>query len=152
MTGDAADRTLTIERVIAAPPARVWQVWWDAQSLPLWWGPEGFSCRTYRIDLRDGGEWLFDMIGPDGTVYPNHHLYHGVVPMVRIGYRLLMGENGPLHALATATFGDLGAGGTKVTLTMVMNSVEDCEAAKSFGAEALGLQTLGKLAGMATPR
>lgn len=146
MTGDEADRTLAIERVIAAPLALVWQAWWNPQSLPLWWGPDGFSCRTHRIDLRDGGEWVFDMIGPDGAVYPNHHLYHDIRPMERINYRLLMGENGPLHALATATFTDLGAGGTKVTLSMVMNSVAEYEAVKSFGAEALGLQTLGKLA------
>ena len=53
----------------------VWGAWMNPETLPQWWGPEGFSCRTKRIDLRAGGEWVFDMIAPDGTVFPNHHRY-----------------------------------------------------------------------------
>ncbi len=146
MTGtDPADRTLVIERVIAAPVAAVWAAWTDPQALPKWWGPDGFSCRTARIDLREGGEWVFDMIGPDGTVYPNHHRYTRHEPGRRIDYRLLWGENGPLHAEASATFEDLG-GRTRVVLSMVFVSAAECETAKGFGALQLGLQTLGKLA------
>ncbi len=140
-----ADRTLVIERVIHAPVALIWSTWTDPASLPKWWGPDGFSCKTKRIDLRDGGEWLFDMIGPDGTIYPNHHLYHQMLPCRQIGYVLLWGENGPKHADATALFEDLG-GRTKVTLSMIMTSVEEYEQAKGFGAIELGQQTLGKLA------
>ncbi|HMS95911.1 MAG TPA: SRPBCC domain-containing protein, partial [Tabrizicola sp.] len=58
-----AERSMVISRVIRAPLAAVWAAWWDAESLPKWWGPDGFSCRTARIDLREGGEWVFDMIG-----------------------------------------------------------------------------------------
>lgn len=139
------DRTLVIERIIAAPVAAIWGAWTDPKALPQWWGPDGFSCRTKRIDLREGGEWVFDMIGPDGTVYPNHHLYHRLDPLSSITYSLLMGENGPKHADAAARFEDLG-GRTKVTLSMIMTTVEDYEMAKGFGAIELGLQTLGKLA------
>jgi uncharacterized protein YndB with AHSA1/START domain len=142
----APDRTLTIARTIAAPPAAVWAAWTDPARLPLWWGPEGFSCRTQRIDLRAGGEWVFDMIGPDGTVYANHHLYLLMIPEARIDYALLRGENGPKHADATARFEPDGAGGTRLTLSMQFASVAECAEARSFGAEALGLQTLGKLA------
>jgi len=148
MTGTgAADRTMVISRVIAAPPALVWSAWWNPDSLPLWWGPDGFSCRTVRIDLKEGGEWVFDMIGPDGTVYPNHHRYTLVRPERRIEYTLHWGENGPKHADAAADF-DAVEGGTRVTLAMVFNTAEEWEQARGFGAEALGLQTLGKLARM----
>ncbi|SFU22540.1 SRPBCC domain-containing protein, partial [Mesorhizobium sp. YR577] len=71
----AAERTMVLQRVIRAPRAVVWNTWMNPETLPQWWGPDGFSCRTKRIDLRTGGEWVFDMIGPDGTVFPNHHLY-----------------------------------------------------------------------------
>lgn len=145
MTEDPALRTLVIQRVIAAPVSLVWGAWMDETSLPLWWGPDGFSCRTTRIDLTQGGEWVFDMIAPDGTVFPNHHRYTRIDPQSRIDYTLLWGENGPKHADATVIFEPL-ADGTRVTLSMVMNSREEYENAKSFGAEALGLQTLGKLA------
>jgi len=139
-----AARTMLLERVIRAPRDVVWSAWMNPDTLPLWWGPDGFSCRTSRIDLRAGGEWVFDMIGPDGTVYPNHHLYHDVLPQRRIGYALLWGENGPKHADAWASFEDCGDG-TKVTLGMVFSTTAEFQDAKGFGAVELGQQTLGKL-------
>ena len=138
------ERTMLLQRVIRAPRAAVWDAWMNPETLPQWWGPEGFSCRTQRIDLRAGGEWVFDMIGPDGTVYPNHHLYHDVRPKERIGYALLWGENGPKHADAWASFEDDGEG-TRVTLGMVFSTAAEFQTARGFGAVELGQQTLGKL-------
>jgi uncharacterized protein YndB with AHSA1/START domain len=140
-----AERTMLLQRVIKAPVPMVWGAWMNAESLPKWWGPDGFSCRTSRIDLRAGGEWVFDMIGPDGTVFPNHHKYGAVIPEARLDYTLHWGENGPKHADAWATFEDFG-GATKVTLGMVMATAKEYHEAKGFGAVELGQQTLGKLA------
>jgi uncharacterized protein YndB with AHSA1/START domain len=140
-----AERTMVLQRVIRAPRAVVWGAWMNPETLPQWWGPDGFSCRTQRIDLRVGGEWVFDMIGPDGTVYPNHHLYGEVRTEERIGYALLWGENGPKHADAWASFEDQDEA-TRVTLGMVFSTAAEFQDAKGFGAEELGLQTLGKLA------
>ncbi|GAB4168761.1 MAG: SRPBCC family protein [Thalassobaculales bacterium] len=141
---DVAGRTMILERVIRAPRPVVWRVWMDPATLPQWWGPEGFSCRTARIDLRTGGEWVFDMIGPDGTVFPNHHRYVEVRPEERIAYALLWGENGPKHADAWASLEDLD-GATRVTLGMVFATGAEFQQAKGFGALELGQQTLGKL-------
>lgn len=140
-----AERTMILQRVIRAPVPVVWSAWWNPDSLPKWWGPEGFSCRTTRIDLRAGGEWVFDMIGPDGTVWPNHHKYGAVIPGVRLDYTLHRGENGPKHADAWAMFDDQD-GATKVTLGMVFATAKEFQAARGFGAIELGQQTLGKLA------
>jgi uncharacterized protein YndB with AHSA1/START domain len=145
MTVDTADRTMSFFRIIKAPVSVVWGAWMNERTLPEWWGPDGFSCRTKRIDLREGGDWVFDMIGPDGKVWPNHHRYTVVRPQSRIEYVLHWGENGPKHADATATFEDLGDA-TKVTLSMTFNTAQEYENAKGFGAVELGLQTLGKLA------
>jgi uncharacterized protein YndB with AHSA1/START domain len=142
-----AGRMMMLTRVIQAPRAAVWGAWMNAESLPKWWGPDGFSCRTQRIDLREGGEWVFDMIAPDGTVFPNHHRYGRVIPEARLDYALLWGENGPKHADAWAAFED-AEGATRVTLCMVMATRKEWEDARGFGAEALGQQTLGKLAAM----
>ena len=143
--GAVAERTILFHRVIKAPVPVVWGAWMNAESLPKWWGPEGFSCRTSRIDLREGGEWVFDMIAPDGTVFPNHHKYRAVIPEARLDYTLHWGENGPKHADAWASFDDLD-GSTRVTLGMVMATAQEFHDAKGFGAVELGLQTLGKLA------
>jgi uncharacterized protein YndB with AHSA1/START domain len=140
-----AERTMILQRVIRAPKKLVWGAWINPETLPKWWGPDGFSCRTKRIDLRTGADWVFDMIGPDGTVFPNHHRYAEVRAEDRIGYALLWGENGPKHADAWASF-DEADGATTVTLGMVFSTAAEFQTAKGFGAVELGLQTLGKLA------
>jgi len=136
---------MILERIIDAPASALWSAWADPASLPQWWGPDGFSCRTHRIDLRAGGEWVFDMIGPDGTVYPNHHRYHRFGLEDGIEYTLHWGEDGPKHADASVRFDDLG-NRTRVTLRMVFATPGEFEDAKRFGAVELGQQTLGKLA------
>lgn len=146
--GELAERTMVISRKIKAPRSVVWGAWANPESLPKWWGPDGFSCRTNRIDLRSGGEWVFDMIGPDGTIFPNHHRYTQIIPEERLSYQLLWGENGPKHADAWASFAEEGAE-TTVTLCMVFASAQEYHEAKGFGAIELGLQTLGKLARVA---
>jgi uncharacterized protein YndB with AHSA1/START domain len=143
LTG-VAERTMLLQRVIQAPRSRVWGAWMNPETLPQWWGPDGYSCRTKRIDLRTGGEWVFDMIAPDGTVFPNHHRYQLVRPEERLGYTLHWGENGPKHADAWASFEDQG-GATRVTLGMVFSTAAEFQTAKGFGAVELGQQTLGKL-------
>jgi uncharacterized protein YndB with AHSA1/START domain len=140
-----AERTMILQRVIRAPKKLVWGAWMNPETLPKWWGPDGFSCQTKRIDLRRGGDWVFDMIGPDGTVFPNHHRYAEVRAEDRIGYALLWGENGPKHADAWASFEEAD-GATTVTLGMVFSTAAEFQTARGFGAVELGLQTLGKLA------
>ncbi|WP_082125008.1 SRPBCC domain-containing protein [Aurantiacibacter luteus] len=143
-TGDEAERTMVVERTIAAARSKVWAAWINEETLPQWWGPDGFTCRTKRINLRSRGEWVFDMIGPDGTVYPNHHLYRDIVPEDSIDYVLLWGENGPEHARVHVSFSERD-GATHIVMTMVFASIEECRKAMDMGAAELGQQTLGKL-------
>lgn len=142
---DVAARTMLLQREIRAPRKLVWGTWMNQETLPQWWGPDGFSCLTKRIDQRTGGEWVFDMIAPDGTVFANHHLYREVIAEDRLSYALLWGESGPKHADAWASFEEVD-GATKVTLGMVFSTAAEFQNAKGFGAVELGLQTLGKLA------
>ena len=65
--------------------------------------------------------------------------------MRRIDYVLRTGEDGPRHADASDRFEDLG-GRTRVTLAVTFADQDQHDQARGFGAEALGLQTLGKLA------
>ena len=116
---DAPDRTMTLERLIKAPRSAVWATWLNPETLPLWWGP-------------------------DGTIYPNHHLYTEVRPEESIAYTLLWGENGPKHADSRVLLEE-AEGATRVTMRMVFTTAAEYQEAKGFGAEALGQQTLGKL-------
>jgi len=138
-------RTMVLTRVIAAPVDVVWQAWTSPEALPQWWGPDGFSCQTKRIDLREGGEWVFDMIGPDGTVWPNRHRIRVYKPMEKIAYSLDDPTQDHPHAEVEVIFAPV-EDGTRLTMAMEFATQAGCQAAKGFGAERLGYQTLGKLA------
>jgi uncharacterized protein YndB with AHSA1/START domain len=144
-TEEIAARTMVLTRDIAAPRAVVWQALTDPKALPQWWGPAGFTCRTKRIDLRTGGDWVFDMIGPDGTVFPNHHSDLVHTPPESVAYVLRAGENGPEHATAVIRLDEISAG-TRVTLRMTLATQEQYDAAMGYEAPARGLETLAKLA------
>jgi uncharacterized protein YndB with AHSA1/START domain len=46
---------ITIERVFAAPPEKVWRMWTTEAGLAAWWGPDGFASTVKRLDLRVAG-------------------------------------------------------------------------------------------------
>ena len=41
-------------------------------------GPEGFTNRFDVFDFQPGGRWVFHMIGPDGTAYPNESVFSAI--------------------------------------------------------------------------
>lgn len=43
---------LTIERVIKAPPSRVWEAWTRPDQLAKWWVPAPTVARIDRLDVR----------------------------------------------------------------------------------------------------
>ena len=143
------DRQITITRLIAAPPAKVWQCWTDPAILPRWFGPEGYTCQTKEIDLRQGGLWRFDMIGPEGKVWKNRHRYSVMQPMHRIEFLLDddTDDESPLEVVVTLT---PEAGGVRIVQVMTFPTPEACRGALAFGAEKLGQTTLAKLEAMAT--
>jgi uncharacterized protein YndB with AHSA1/START domain len=149
MTNDhqTEDRVLRLSRVLKAPPERVWAAWTDPDLLPKWFGPKGFICRTKEIDLRPGGVWIFDMIGPDGTVYPNRHRILSHDRPHRIVY-LLDSEGGPHDDAPVEVVVTMEAvpEGTRLMLQMTFPTAAQRKDAADFGAQELGQQTLGKLA------
>jgi uncharacterized protein YndB with AHSA1/START domain len=54
-------RQITLERRFDAPLAAVWQMWTTSEGIESWWGPEGFSVKVHRLELRPGGELEYDM-------------------------------------------------------------------------------------------
>lgn len=67
--------TFSTTRAFAASPAVVFAAIMDADRLARWWGPDGFSNRFDVFEFKTGGRWVFDMIGPDGHVYPNESVF-----------------------------------------------------------------------------
>jgi uncharacterized protein YndB with AHSA1/START domain len=57
---------LYVERMFNAPRSKVWKAWTDAEMLEQWWGPKPYKAVTKEFDFKEGGHWLYNMMGPKG--------------------------------------------------------------------------------------
>ncbi len=142
------DREILITRTFDAPVELVWRAWTDPQRIGQWWGPRGFSTTTYEMDVRPGGQWRFDMHGPDGRDYSNRVVFDEV----REPHRLVYTQDGRTPDLeevsfqSTVTFERQGDQ-TKLTLRMVFASTADRDrVCRQYGAVEGGIETLARLA------
>jgi uncharacterized protein YndB with AHSA1/START domain len=65
-TQDPENLTLTLVVDLAAPPARVWQVWADPRQLERWWGPPTWPATFVEHEVTPGGASRYFMTGPGG--------------------------------------------------------------------------------------
>lgn len=56
-------------------PSDVYAAISDPVRLAKWWGPSGFTNQFDVFEFRPNGKWIFTMIGPDGTHYPNESVF-----------------------------------------------------------------------------
>jgi len=74
----ANDTVLRLERLIAVPPERVFDLWTEPDLLVRWWGPEGFEIPAHALDVRVGGRWRTTMRGPDGNALHVSGVYRAI--------------------------------------------------------------------------
>src|SRR5690606_11790225 len=110
------DREIKITRLINAPRELAFSAWTDPEKVVKWWGPNGFTTTTKRMEVRPGGVWEYVMHGPDGVDYPNRTGYEEIVPPELLVYTQ-SGEAGKraIQFRSTVTFVQEG-GQTRITL------------------------------------
>jgi len=79
-----SDTELRLERLIAAPPDRVFAHWVEPALLAKWWGPEGYDVPDHAIDARPGGQWRTTMRSPEGKRFTVSGTYRVIEPPRRI--------------------------------------------------------------------
>jgi len=124
---------LTLERTFSAPIHEVWKLWTTRDGIEAWWGPDGFSVDVRSLDLRAGGDLVYDMIAvaPEQIAYmkkagmpvSTHHSisFTEVSPPRRLAYRSLVDFVPDVEAYDVVTLLELheveGGGGTRLVLT-----------------------------------
>lgn len=138
---DIDKRQIATTRTLNAPRELVWKVWTTPEHIAQWWGPSGFTNTIEKMDVREGGEWLFYMNGPDGTDYRNEITYDEVVPLERLAY-----THGPSPKFnATISFLELGRK-TQLTMRMIFPTAEERNmTVEKFGALEGQRQTFARL-------
>lgn len=76
--------TFHTARTLAVSAEAIFAAIQAPDRLARWWGPAGFSNRFLDFDFSPGGRWTFDMVGPDGKVYPNEARFAAIEPCTRV--------------------------------------------------------------------
>jgi len=148
-------RELSISRLINAPQELVWEAWTNPEHIRHWWGPVGFNSTISKMEVTEGGEWIFVMHGPDGTDYKNKHVY---ITLEKPSLIIMRHESFPPFVM-TARFEAKGTQ-TLVTLHSVFESASQLqEVIKVFKADEGMVQNItrmdeyitGKIYQVATP-
>ena len=63
---DKENKKITVERSFNAPLELVWAAWTEADILDQWWAPKPYQAQTKSLDFKEGGRWLYAMMGPEG--------------------------------------------------------------------------------------
>jgi uncharacterized protein YndB with AHSA1/START domain len=56
---------IRLERTYEAALEDLWYLWTTKEGFESWWGPQGFRVEVHKLDLRVGGELVYDMIASD---------------------------------------------------------------------------------------
>lgn len=63
---DRDKKTITVKREFPAKLSLVWDAYTKSEILDQWWAPKPWKARTKKMDFREGGQWVYAMVGPEG--------------------------------------------------------------------------------------
>ena len=123
---------LTLERTFRAPIHEVWELWTTREGIEAWWGPEGFSVDVRSLELRAGGDLVYEMsavaqeqvdyMKKAGMPISTHHTltFTEVIPPRRLAYRHMVDFVPGVEPYQIDTLLELHeveGGGTRLVLT-----------------------------------
>jgi uncharacterized protein YndB with AHSA1/START domain len=67
--------TTRLERTYDAAPERIWELWTTPAGIERWWAPDGFTTEVTALDLRPGGELVYEMTAtaPEQLAFMQQH-------------------------------------------------------------------------------
>jgi uncharacterized protein YndB with AHSA1/START domain len=148
------DREIVLSRVFEAPRELVFAAWTKEEHLTKWFGPKGFTTKTHECDVRVAGRWRFDMIAPDGKVFPNRMVFLEIKAPELLVFDHGSDKDDDEHRFrVTITFDEQTdsrsfgvVAGTVVTMRQLHPTKQQRDGAIAFGAVQIGYTTLDKLA------
>jgi uncharacterized protein YndB with AHSA1/START domain len=113
---DTAKPSLTIERRLSAPPAKVYSAWTDPQRMKGWWGPAGAETLRAEADARVGGRFRVVSRTPDGEQHEVSGVYREVAANEKLVFTWAWRTTPERESLVTVLMKKDGDG-TLLTLT-----------------------------------
>ena len=95
---DKENKKISVEREFKVPIDTVWSAWTESDMLDKWWAPKPWKAKTKTMDFREGGYWLYAMVGPEGEEHWARFDYSAIEPMVSFsGKDAFCDENGNIN-------------------------------------------------------
>jgi len=114
-----SERELVITRVFDAPRALVYRAWTEPEHMVHWLGPQGFTSKILKSELRVGGAYRFYMRDPQGGDHWQQGVFREIVEPEKLVFTYEwaneQGQATRPQTLVTISLEDLG-GQTRMTL------------------------------------
>lgn len=135
---DKEESKIKVEREFAAPVTKVWSAFTESEILDKWWAPKPWKARTKTMDFREGGYWLYAMVGPDGTEHWARADFQSIMPLKNYTAKdnFCDSDGNPTNTIASAewnnSFSETGEM-TLVSIEVQFEKLEDLEAHIEMG-------------------
>ena len=132
-----ARRRVSIERTFNGTVEDIWELWTTKEGIESWWGPDGFSVKVHRLDVRLGGELLYamtadaldqiDFLKKAGMPLTTESVvtYTDVVPLQRLGFTQLADFIPGVKPYGVATTVELEPIPRGVRLVLTLDAMHD---------------------------
>ncbi len=108
---------LRLEKILLAPPERVFAAFVDRERFSQWFGPVGFTALGLRFDAAEGGGYRIAMQPPEGDSFHIRGTFRTVEAPHRLAFTFAYEKPDPddQETLVTVTF-EPAEQGTRVVL------------------------------------
>lgn len=137
-TVNKENNTVNVKREFAASLSLVWDAWTKAEILDQWWAPKPWKAETKQLDFREGGVWLYAMVGPENERHWAKAEYKAIDAKKLLSWLdAFCDENGAENpdmprSLWTNTFAE-DNGITTVSISIKHNNYKDIETILEMG-------------------
>lgn len=137
---DFDSHSVYVMKIYNTDVSKVWNYFTKSELLDQWWAPEPWRCETKSQDFREGGIWLYSMVGPEGERHYAQVKYGEIMEHRSFdGVDTFCDENGrvnPDFPEAKWLFGFTGVEeGTKVTVNIHFQSEQAMKQLLEMGFE-----------------
>jgi uncharacterized protein YndB with AHSA1/START domain len=63
---DFINKQIKIVSEFKAPKEKIWDSFTNPEITDKWWAPKPYQAITKRSDFKEGGQWLYYMLSPEG--------------------------------------------------------------------------------------
>ncbi|MCS3532519.1 SRPBCC domain-containing protein [Chryseobacterium sp. JUb7] len=137
---DFDSHSVYVMKIYNTDVSKVWNYFTKSELLDQWWAPEPWRCETKSQDFREGGIWLYSMVGPEGERHYAQVKYGEIMEHRSFdGVDTFCDENGHVNSdfpEAKWLFGFTGVEeGTKVTVNLHFQSEQAMKQLLEMGFE-----------------